>query len=52
MSILRPPFLLTRDASHGGLKPLRTYSGHRYLGGVSDHLPILLALPPLPSLPP
>lgn len=52
MSILRPPFLLTRDASHGGLKPLRTYSGPRYLGGVSDHLPVLLALPPLPSLPP
>lgn len=34
------PFLLTGDAAFGGLKPLRTYSGPRYLGGVSDHLPI------------
>ena len=46
MTILRPPFLLTRDTAHGGLKPLRTYSGPRYLGGVSDHLPILLLVPP------
>ena len=44
MAILRPPFLLVRDAAHGGLKPLRTYSGPRHLGGVSDHLPILLEI--------
>jgi endonuclease/exonuclease/phosphatase family metal-dependent hydrolase len=44
MRILRPPFLLTRDSAHGGLKPLRTYSGPRYLGGVSDHLPVLLQI--------
>lgn len=36
------PFLTTRDAAHSGDKPLRTYSGPRWLGGVSDHLPILL----------
>lgn len=46
MTILRPPFLLTRDRAHGGLKPLRTYSGPRYLGGVSDHLPVLLETAP------
>ena len=40
MEILEPPFLLTRDASHSGLKPLRTYVGPRYNGGVSDHLPV------------
>ncbi len=34
------PFLLTRDSAQGGLKPLRTYSGPRYLGGLSDHLPV------------
>lgn len=38
------PFLTDRDAAHSGEKPLRTYSGPRYLGGVSDHLPILVEL--------
>lgn len=40
MEILFPPFLMVRDNSHSGLKPLRTYQGPRYIGGVSDHLPI------------
>jgi len=35
------PFLTQRDVTHSGEKPLRTYSGPRYLGGVSDHRPIL-----------
>lgn len=43
-SILEPPFLTERDAAHSGEKPLRTYSGPRYLGGVSDHRPILVRL--------
>ena len=38
------PFLMTRDASHPGDKPLRTYSGPRYLGGVSDHCPIVITI--------
>ena len=38
------PFLVERDAAHSGEKPLRTYSGPRYLGGVSDHRPILVTL--------
>ena len=42
MRILRVPFLLTRDTAHSGEKPLRTFQGPRVLGGVSDHLPILL----------
>ena len=48
MRILRLPFLLTRDTAHSGDKPLRTYTGPRPAGGVSDHLPILLevAFPP------
>ena len=48
MQILRIPFLLTRDTVHSGEKPLRTYTGPRHTGGVSDHLPVLLevALPP------
>lgn len=44
MTILRIPFLLTRDTAHFGEKPLRTYVGPRYTAGVSDHLPILLRL--------
>lgn len=48
MRILRIPFLLTRDNVHSGEKPLRTYTGPRHTGGVSDHLPVLLEvfLPP------
>ena len=42
MRILRISFLLTRDTAHSGEKPLRTFQGPRFLGGVSDHLPILL----------
>ena len=44
MEILRIPFLTTRDAAYAGEKPLRTYSGPRYLGGVSDHCPIKITI--------
>ena len=44
MRILRIPFLQTRDTAHSGEKPLRTYTGPRYTGGVSDHLPVLLEM--------
>lgn len=40
MRILHPPHLTVPDKAHGGQKPLRTWSGPRYLGGVSDHRPI------------
>jgi hypothetical protein len=42
--VCRIPFLLTRDSAYAGQKPLRTYSGPRYLGGVSDHCPVLLRM--------
>ena len=42
MTILHPPFLTVPDKAHGGTKPLRTYSGPKYLGGVSDHRPIAI----------
>ena len=42
MRIFRIPFLLTRDTVHSGEKPIRTYTGPRHTGGVSDHLPVLL----------
>lgn len=44
MSVLRIPFLMTYDRTYPGEKPLRTFSGPRYLGGVSDHCPILIWL--------
>ena len=44
MKILKIPFLMTRDNTHAGEKPLRTYVGPRYAGGVSDHLPVLLLM--------
>ena len=44
MEILHPPFLTVRDNVHSGDRPLRTYSGPRYLGGVSDHRPIILRM--------
>jgi len=40
--IFAPPHLSTRDTRFSGLKPLRTFSGPRYLGGLSDHYPIIL----------
>ena len=42
--VLKAPFLLVKDGAHSGLKPFRTYSGPRYAGGVSDHLPIAVIL--------
>ena len=42
MDIVEIPFLMTKDNTHAGWKPLRTYSGPRYTGGVSDHLPVIL----------
>ena len=42
--VLQAPFLLVRDGAHSGLKPFRTYSGPRYAGGVSDHLPVAISL--------
>ena len=44
VQVLRIPFLMEKDASHGGLKPFRTYLGPAYHGGVSDHCPIAIAI--------
>lgn len=44
MEVVNIPFLMVKDNVHAGLKPLRTYSGPKYLGGVSDHCPILLLI--------
>ena len=46
MEILAPPFLTVRDNVHSGDRPFRTWLGPRYIGGVSDHRPILLTILP------
>ena len=47
--IFAPPHLSTRDTRFSGIKPLRTFSGPRYLGGLSDHYPIILELKFVPK---
>ena len=44
MEVCRIPFLMTWEKKHPGEKPLRTYSGPRYIGGVSDHCPTVLKI--------
>ena len=42
--VFREDFILVEDHTYGGVKPFRTYSGYKYLGGFSDHLPVYLDL--------
>ncbi len=44
LKIVEEAFLLEDDESYSGRKPYRTYSGPRYIGGYSDHLPIVFDL--------
>lgn len=46
VEIFKAQFLLKPDDRYTGFYPLRTYSGPRYLGGFSDHLPIYVDLFP------
>ncbi|MBO4599821.1 MAG: endonuclease/exonuclease/phosphatase family protein [Bacteroidales bacterium] len=43
--VFAPDFMLRDDTRYMGMKPFRTYSGMRYLGGYSDHLPIIVNIP-------
>ncbi|MFK7899491.1 MAG: hypothetical protein AB8B61_01910, partial [Cyclobacteriaceae bacterium] len=43
-SVFKPEWLLMEDEKYHGKKPFRTYSGMNYIGGFSDHLPIMLEL--------
>ncbi|MEG0518875.1 MAG: hypothetical protein RR555_08415 [Bacteroidales bacterium] len=42
MCVFAPNYLIDRDEQYLGTKLRRTLSGPRYLGGVSDHLPVVL----------
>ena len=43
-SICKMPFLFEKDETYGGRKLFRTYTGYKYNGGFSDHLPVMLML--------
>jgi endonuclease/exonuclease/phosphatase family metal-dependent hydrolase len=43
-SIFYADFLLEVDNANMGKKPKRTYSGYKYIGGFSDHLPVYIDL--------
>lgn len=42
--IYHPPYLLTKDEKYTGEKPFRTFTGMKYNGGFSDHLPVYVDL--------
>ncbi len=42
--IFNPDFLLRDDSKYPGMTTFSTYRGYKYLGGFSDHLPVLLDL--------
>jgi exonuclease III len=44
LKIFRPGFLLKKDPKYPGFSPFSTYTGYKYQGGFSDHLPIILDL--------
>jgi hypothetical protein len=44
LRIFNPDFLFFSDPVYPGLSPFSTWRGYRYLGGFSDHLPLLLDL--------
>ena len=45
VDLFAPDYLLVDDEKYMGKKPFRTYTGMVYLGGYSDHLPILVRIP-------
>ena len=45
VELFAPDFLLVNDEKYLGRKPFRTYTGMTYLGGYSDHLPIMIRIP-------
>lgn len=45
VELFAPDFLLVNDEKYLGRKPFRTYTGMTYLGGYSDHLPVIIRIP-------
>ena len=44
VEVFAPAWMMEEDEKHLGTCPKRTYAGMRYMGGYSDHLPLLLRL--------
>jgi hypothetical protein len=44
LQIFSPDFLLQKDPAYTGQRPFPTYLGYKYMGGFSDHLPVMLTL--------
>lgn len=44
LKLIQFDHLVTEDVGHTGSRPMRTFQGPRYEGGLSDHLPLLLKL--------
>lgn len=44
LKLIQFAHLVTDDIGHTGSRPMRTFQGPRYEGGLSDHLPLLLIL--------
>ena len=42
--VIKHDFMLSTDLTYRGFKPFSTYTGPRYSGGYSDHLPIVIDL--------
>lgn len=42
VAVFSPTFLLEEDSKFFGWKPFRTYTGMKYQGGYSDHLPVII----------
>lgn len=42
--VFMPDFLLEEDTKYTGKKPFRTFTGYKYNGGFSDHLPVFIDL--------
>ena len=45
VELFAPDYLLVDDEKYMGRKPFRTYTGMTYLGGYSDHLPVMVRIP-------
>ena len=43
-SVFNAPALSEPDRAYGGTKPSRSFSGPRWLGGTSDHYPVILRI--------
>lgn len=44
LKVFNPGFLLQKDPKYPGFSPYPTYRGYNYIGGYSDHLPVILDL--------